>query len=220
MIPGPDQVIACPNCKGLAQYMTLVSGNTFGARTWTDGKQIAPMLPRPPVVVKCHHCGEFYWLAEAEEVGTIKPWEGKGGEANPAWDDAQKVVEPTEEEYYQAIEKGFATNSRQERSLRVLAWWRRNDAFRDTAQAQFLEGANASGACRENLEALGELLTEEDDNDRLMKVEVLRELGDFEPAMQVLGHVTSPNLDGIVHQFRSLCDDRDACVRELRFGSK
>lgn len=220
MIPGPDQIIACPNCKGLAQYMTLVSGNTFGARTWTDGKQIAPMLPRPPVVVKCHHCGEFYWLAEAEEIGTTNPREGEGGEVNPAWADAQEVVEPTEEEYYQAIEKGFATNSGQERSLRVLAWWRRNDAFRDTAQAQVLEDANASGACRENLEALGKLLTGEEDNDRLMKVEVLRELGEFESAMQVLSRVTSPNLDGIVHQFQSLCEDRDTCVRELRFGSK
>ena len=32
MIPGPDQIIACPQCKGLAKYMRLESGNTFGAR--------------------------------------------------------------------------------------------------------------------------------------------------------------------------------------------
>ena len=37
MMPGPDQIIACPNCKGLARYMTLASGNTLDARVWTDG---------------------------------------------------------------------------------------------------------------------------------------------------------------------------------------
>jgi hypothetical protein len=219
MIPGADQIIACPKCAGLAKYMTLVSGNTFGARIWTDGKQIAPMLPRPPVVVKCRNCAGFYWLAEADEIGTFYP-QGEGGEeVNPDWTAAQMIEEPTEDDYYQAIEEGFAINSEQERSLRVLAWWRRNDAFRDIAQKQVLEGANAIGVCRENLEVLRHLLTAEDDNDRFMKVEVLRELGEFESALQVLSLVNSPELDAVVHQFRSLCDDRDTCVRELRFSS-
>jgi|GEM_PF-6669696 len=32
MLPGPDQIISCPKCKkGLAKYMTQMSGNTFGA---------------------------------------------------------------------------------------------------------------------------------------------------------------------------------------------
>jgi hypothetical protein len=56
MLAGPDQIVACPHCKALAKYMTLMSGNTFGARVWTDGKQDAPMLPHPPAVVKCRQC--------------------------------------------------------------------------------------------------------------------------------------------------------------------
>jgi len=55
MMPGPYQIIACPKCKGLQQYRTLASGNTFGTRLWTDGKRIARMLPLPPAVVKCPH---------------------------------------------------------------------------------------------------------------------------------------------------------------------
>ena len=74
MLPGPDQMIACPKCKGVARYMTLMSGNTFGARVWTDGKQVAPMLPNPPAVVKCRHCEECYWLSEAEEIGSVDQW--------------------------------------------------------------------------------------------------------------------------------------------------
>src|SRR5438094_520151 len=68
MIPGPPRTVACPHCEALAWYMTLVSGNTLGARTWTDGKQVAPMLPHLPAVVKCRRCGRCYWLVDAKEV--------------------------------------------------------------------------------------------------------------------------------------------------------
>ena len=101
--------------------------------------------------------------------------------------------------------------------MRILAWWRRNDAFRHIEKKQVPEDANALGACRENLEVLRHLLTAEDDYARLMKTEVLRELGEFEPALQALDLVESPELDPVVQQFRLLCDDRDTCVRELHF---
>jgi hypothetical protein len=108
---GPDQIIACPHCKALAKYRTLMSGNTRSAQIWTDGKQEAPMLPRPPAVVKCRHCTECYWLADADEVGTIALWTGEGRHVPPAWAAAQEVQQPTEGEYYSAVEKGLATDS-------------------------------------------------------------------------------------------------------------
>jgi hypothetical protein len=217
MLPGPDQIVACPHCNGLAKYMTLLSGNTFGARFWTDGKKLAPMLPLPPAVAKCHHCAECYWLADAKAVGTVKSYGGDCREIDPAWTSAQEVQEPSEEDYYQALEKGFAADARQERRLRVLAWWRRNDTFRDTFQAGAGRFATAQGACRKNLEALASLLNEADENDRLMKAEVLRELGDFESAEQALSRVTSAEYTQAVRQLRKLCDSADTCVRELRF---
>src|SRR5262245_39857507 len=110
MMPGPDRIVACPHCNGLAKHLTLLSGNTIGARTWTDGKQLAPMLPRPPAVVKCRHCAECYWLSEAREVGSLDRW--RGGTVDPAWEAAELVAEPTEEGYYQAIEKGLAKSRR------------------------------------------------------------------------------------------------------------
>src|ERR1700710_3272861 len=93
------------------------------------------MLPRPPAVVKCRHCGECYWLGDAEKAGTIDPWRGEAQQVNPSWATAEEVQEPTEEEYYAAMEKGLPTDSEQKRRLRVLAWWRSNDAFRDDPRA-------------------------------------------------------------------------------------
>lgn len=219
MIPGPDQIIACPLCKGLAKHMTLLSGNTFGAKVWTDGKMIAPMLPRPPAVVKCRHCGECYWLAEAENVGTLGPPDSKGQEINPTWATADEVEEPTEEEYYLAIEKGLATDVEQEKNLRVLAWWRSNDGFRNAPPAPGRGNPRTSAPWKKNLEALANLLHDENEGERLMRAEVLRELGEFEAAKQILHRISSSNVAAVVRQLLSLCESGDASVRELRFGS-
>jgi hypothetical protein len=223
MMPGPDQIVACPHCKGLAKHFTLASGNTFGARSWTDGKRIAPMLPQPPAVVKCRHCGECYWLADAERIGRVPAWGRRSEGVDPAWAAAQSVEEPTEEGYYAALKKGLAKTEQQERNLRVLAWWRRNDAHRHAAEGS--AQAAPSSACRANLEALAGLL-EGGESDRLMRAEVLRELGEFERALRALDGVASKEaLDGgdggpygaAVRQMRALCEARDASVRVLRF---
>jgi len=63
---------------------------------------------------------------------------------------------------------------------------RSNDGFRDTALKQVQVISNDPEAWRRNLEALACLLTEEDVKDCLIKTEVLRELGKFESAKQVL----------------------------------
>ena len=215
MIPGPDQIIACPKCKGLARYMTLASGNTLDARVWTDGKMIAPMLPLPPSVVKCHHCAELYWRTEAEHIGTVDRCRAAGEQVNPAWADAPKPEEPTEAEYYQALSKGLAKNAKQERVLRILAWRRRNDVFRDKPLKEAQGISDDPEEWRKNLEALARLLTEEDVNDCLMKAEVLRELGKFESAKQVLSRAISTDSVAVIRQLRSLCDAGDTCVREL-----
>lgn len=219
MLPGPEKIIACPHCEALERYMTPMSGNTFGARIWTDGKQVAPMLPRPPAVAMCHQCGQCYWLEDAREVGEDNSfWDAEGGKVDPAWDAAPGVEEPTENEYYQALQIGLAKDSQQERTLRILAWWRRNDALRDDDQA-LATAANASLEMgRKNLEGLIPLLSDTNENDQVMKAEVLRQLGDFESAKQVLGRVSSPRYAMVVSQLRLLCDAQDDHVRELKFG--
>lgn len=214
MTPGPDQIVACPHCSGLAKYKTLLSGNNFGARIWTDGKQIAPMLLEPPSVVKCRSCATFFWLADAKDVGTIP----SGGSVDPAWLVAEEVREPTEEEFYQAIDNGLAADSVQEKELRILAWQRRNDASRHPTK-QIGGALTITPMFNGNLQALARLLDNENDDDRLLKAELLRELGEFEPAKQILSGVYSDRFATIVRQLRLLCDAGDVGVRELQLSS-
>lgn len=129
------------------------------------------------------------------------------------------VEEPTEEEYYRALAGGLARNPEQEKRLRVLAWWRTNDAFRGPWAP--VSGIPSTPATRrKNLEVLACLLDEGKADDGLMKAEVLRELGEFESAKQVLERVDSSEVAAAVRQLRALCECRDTLVRELESVAK
>ncbi|HZI12979.1 MAG TPA: hypothetical protein VE153_21535 [Myxococcus sp.] len=70
MTPGPIHVIACPGCGQLHRALSLASGNTFGAFSWTDGRIIAPMSPEFPRCTRCPRCAAFFWVHRAREVGS------------------------------------------------------------------------------------------------------------------------------------------------------
>lgn len=212
MIPGPDEIIVCPNCNEFEKYMTLMSGNTIGIRQWTDMKQIAPMLPLPPEFVKCNQCSECYWLSEAKRVGTSGFLGFASSDARPEWKYARYVREPDEIDYYMAIEKRLAKNKDDEKKLRILAWWRRNDPYREEEEKSI---SDESGRWRENLETLKSMVNEESDQDQLMKAEIHRELGEFEVAIQILDEIHSPDLEKFVDKIRNLCEENDTRVREF-----
>jgi hypothetical protein len=216
MIPGPYQIISCPQCEGLAKYRTLMSGNTLRSTVWSDGKKVSPMLKQPTAVVNCQHCEKGYWLADAEKVGALELWGKKDHTVNPEWDTARQVEEHTEDEYYAAIEANLAKTLPQEKILRVLAWWRRNDAHRMQEEAK----VSVSDAFRENLEALLILIDQDKDEDRLVKGEILRELGQFEAAKQALDNVASAKYANIVLQILSLCANKDSRVSKLQLRTE
>ena len=74
MKPGPDLIAACPRCKRRAKVPSLASGNTSGARYWTDGKIQAPMLPRRPPITPCRGCGHVYWWHDTVVGESTSGW--------------------------------------------------------------------------------------------------------------------------------------------------
>lgn len=184
-------------------------------RTWTDRKWLAPMLRLPPEVVVCHQCKEAYWLQEAREVGQIHwfhTYKAALEPLDPTWEEAPAVREPGERGYYRAIARGLATNPEQERTARILAWWRRNEKFRNGISTK---DPRVNPATKKNLRHLLPLLDETDESTLLMKAEVYRELGEFEAAGELLDRIVSPESAGVVAQMRALCEARDVCVRML-----
>jgi hypothetical protein len=210
-----DQVAACPHCQGLAKYRTIQPGNSVGTRIWTDGRRIAPMRPSPPAVVQCRHCAESYWLTEAKEIGTIRIGGEDPGAEKSAWKEAEYVVEASEEGYYTALEAKLARDRALEKVLRTFVWWRGNNADRECAPEE--EGTETAypEAFRSNLTALTLLFNVKSTGERIMKAEAMRELGEYEEALELLNGIQERDYDAVVRFLRDLCNRADATVREI-----
>jgi len=218
MLPGPDIVIECPKCKEPARVFTLISGNTIGARRWTDGKMIAPMLPRAPEVTKCKRCGSYFWIADAKEIGKLSLWGADDEHKSNKWKSAERVRELSESECIEALSMGVARTKEQELYLRVCAWWAGNDALRHKGQSpggQTSIVPERSHEAKMNLERLLELLNERNPDQRLMKAEVLRELGRFDEAIRVLDFRFPKEYTSVAALIRNLAQKKDPIVREI-----
>ena len=218
MIPGPDIVIECPHCRSLSKLFSLTSGNTFGATLWSDGYQDAPMLPRPPVVTRCHNCSGYFWVRDAKEVGEIDPFERKKGASDTAWEEALSIRELTESEYYEAIEAGLASTSENETQIRTLAWWRANDTDRiEEKGSRKLEQSNPQKTA--NLILLFDVMKDDSAEGQLMKAEVARQLGRFDDAITLLSAIRNPELEWVKTQIIAFCESRNINVRVLRMDA-
>ena len=68
-----------------------------------------------------------------------------------------------------------------------------------------------------NLEAFAPLLDGSDENDRIMKAEVMRELGRYEDATTLLQHTFSNALAQAATIIRTLATQRTPFVSEIKF---
>ena len=178
-MPGETIYRECPSCDGLLIERTLLSGNTIGARYWTDGKMDAPMFPENPALVRCAHCQTLLWLPEVTEHEFATP---------PAMfetvKDALDPTAPTEADYLEAIASGLAPDQEREIYCRLHAWHRFNDARRNQKNAAEL--GELSDVAASNMKALFALLDRIKPAERLMRAEIARELGRFPEALGLL----------------------------------
>ena len=79
MLPANAKIVKCPFCGERKELMNLASGNTFGAKHWSDQKMIAPMLPRVSPVQKCPKCGKYY-LEYKQPYKEGDDWSSERGE--------------------------------------------------------------------------------------------------------------------------------------------
>lgn len=147
-IIGLTTVRSCPHCSKLIRERSYLSGNSIGARTWTDGYMQGLMLPDIPELVKCPTCKKVFWLKEAEELGYYNPVDIFSCTVNPEntkecireedentereielYENSLDTEEPNESDYLVFI-KNNRTSPEQERSLRILSWWKSNEKYR------------------------------------------------------------------------------------------
>ena len=114
----------CPHCKAHVIQEDTLSGNTIGAKIYTDGKREAKMLPDHPLLAKCPVCGGLFWIDESVEVDSgFDAAKGK-----------QQVLAPSGKEMLDFL-TGPALPEDKEMYLRMRAWWSANDAWRRVPNA-------------------------------------------------------------------------------------
>ena len=79
----PNQ-LTCPYCGSKKYILALISGNTIGARIWSDSRRVCPMLPQVGPVHKCKNCGRFYFYEDGNPKEAVIP----AGEEEKARDEA------------------------------------------------------------------------------------------------------------------------------------
>ena len=105
MILSNVEIVICPFCGKQKELLSLISGNTFGAVLWSDGKRITPLLPEVSPVQKCPRCRKYYLYykqstktADHESFTTgnlsYKEWKEAFAQLNaaPSLDDRDKNV--------------------------------------------------------------------------------------------------------------------------------
>lgn len=207
-----DRVLACPHCGSLIRTPARGAGSSEGGTVWSDGKRVSPDQPRTPEFVQCGDCSDYYWLEAAEEVGQVaaEAEPSRASDQEQAWLRAPRVESLTQEQYWHAIDSGFAARDSMEILLRLLAWWRSNDPLREDRAQLSTWPARAE----DNAHRLLTLLNPESTEHRMIEAEILRRLGRFEECLQVLDKVGDPELEPAVSRLRqlALAGDRSVAV--------
>ena len=231
MSSGSYIIYKCPTCDGLIKQRIIPCAITGFGPKWTDGRTYYPMLPSAGSLLKCPHCSVLLWHKQLIKLGEIdfsfgrksrlynKPWYGWFGfddshcegrpEDEPDISSALYESEPSLKEYLDYVSLGV-DNAEKERYLRLQVWWNANDARRASKAGVPMEPDEIG-----NLERLATLMDERDDDDRLLKGEIMRELGRFSEAEAILAKRFPRRLRHASELIRALNEARDTKVAEI-----
>jgi hypothetical protein len=193
----------CPHCKAHVVQEETVSGNTIGAKHFTDGRTYAPMLPDHPWLAKCPVCGGLFWIDEATVVGY--GFEAAKGD--------KQVLAPPEKEI-QVFLTGHALPKDKEIYLRMRAWWAANDVWR------WLPNPKPAFSKEQvkNLRALSALLDESEPDQRILKAEIARELGCFGECLLFLSFQFDRSYDHAVGFIKNLAEQKIRAVKPFEMA--
>jgi len=115
---GPTLVYKCPNCQKTVRRKSLWYVNMVGAKLFSDGRKIYPMLPEFPFIVKCRGCNTFFWLYQKNIIGEYDIWSN----SMKKWKNPDVAEILSLNEYFEAIKSKIYSNKDEEQFLRLNLW--------------------------------------------------------------------------------------------------
>ena len=211
MLPGNTYVRECPHCFGKYTHSSMLSGNTFGAKFWLDGKMDAPMMPEYPAYAACPHCKGNFWVDDTKVVKSFG-YDEEREIPDLTLDSNQNPIPymvPTKKIYLQGLNDSNITKEN-EIYLRSKLMQIYNDVNRDQKVQK-----PAITPQIENWNRLLEILDPNDTQEKLLKVEIYREMGNFEEAKKAFtGEFDEEYMDtiDILDKLIEARDSRVMCI--------
>ena len=187
----------CEHCEYAIEIHPLIEGSHRGSVLWSDGFIESTTMPEQAILARCDHCSAVVWLTDLEPVD------------NPETDRVTVYNELTPKDYLALVEDPRSLDKAHEVVLRTLAWQKGNDSRRGKEVPKAYSEAE-----RRNMRELDDLLGEEEENELLLKIEIARELGDFQKAAKLMRNIAfSPQFTHFADQLKPLIAKKDSKVR-------
>ncbi|GJQ61403.1 MAG: hypothetical protein SCALA702_04560 [Melioribacteraceae bacterium] len=200
MLPGPDIYYECPDCKTKVYVLSLLSGNTFGADFFSDGRCYAPMLPEYPLLTKCTYCGKIYCFEHQKPIGEFEI----GQPRPPEFLSVPQAEQPDLSVYMEVIADSLFTSGDEEIFIRKKLLWEINDFIRWGQEQKLNEDIIEYNI--QNRHRLIKLLENKTSIDLiLLKAELHRNLGEFEMCNNILESIEDEFHQDVVEQIRKEC---------------
>lgn len=206
MLLGPNTVYKCPNCENLITNGSLMSGNTNGAKIYSDGRMFATMYPEYPEITKCRNCDAIFWLNKIEEIGTYN-W---GDADNQDWENADEADFLYLDDYFRALKSGLATDKDEEIYIRENIWWAYNNRIR--GGKKIFETNEDELVWEKNVKKLLELLDHSEEGDQIMVAELYRNLGNYKESISILKGIDNEYQNSVKKKLLKACKQKNRWV--------
>lgn len=186
------EIVACPYCCAKYRRLRYSSINFMAAEQWTDGYAVGCLMPPSEFMRLCTLCNSLYNVVDLEE--------GDDSEVDYPYLDVQHVPEHMTPHVLKALLESPADSDYRElfeAELRIRLWQSGNDWYRKAyleAREENVEVPppwSLSAEQQGHLERLSEICESDSRyfTDRLMIVEIFRQLRRFDRAEQALERV-------------------------------
>lgn len=215
MKPGPDIIRRCSKCGDLIKEETMESGNTFGARIWTDGYMTAPMMIQQPRYICCPHCDQAVWLDEQEVVFKRHQYDLPINDEDDIFKGAWKPKPARDHQLREYLNEGSPAREKEVYARRTL-WWSWNHVRR-------ISTSDYPPLLKREIENLTDYITfldKDSDSDRLAMAEIHREMGDFNKAKKLLDKEFEGWNRELAYFINWYNDQEFKAVREIKYKEK
>lgn len=236
-------VYKCPACQSLLLRERLRSMNTYGVTFWSDGDATFSRLPSRSPLIRCPSCPAVFWQDDLSPIGELpkKPlpqepmgwlmrkliqWGGdEHGDIQTQrdWDAAPALWRAAEYdrtlEYgdlRQALNELRGPDSEREVYVRRRIWWLANDDRRiyENGKRASTQPLVLRSKAKENMLRLVEL-HEQAGSGIVDRAELLRQMGRFDEAVQLLASASPDQIGARGEKIRRWALAKDADLKML-----